>query len=137
MLQGQFGVSPNALSPNRRWLVVSQNIDGNTSLYLRSLVYENTIDLHTDREFIGWSPDVQWLALRSTSGEVSVLHLDGSENHTVLSLPREDATIQWFQDSQRLLLMEYSFDVSSGRDGVNLSLVSIHEVQNSRLKFLA
>lgn len=125
MLQGQFGVSPNALSPDHQWLAFSQNINGETGLYLRSLVDEITIDLKTDREFIGWSPDGQWLALRSTSGEVSVLHPDGSEDHTVLSLPREDATIQWFQDSQRLLLMEYTFDMSAGRDVVNLSLVTI------------
>ena len=135
MFRGQFGVSPNALSPNRRWLVVSQNIDENTSLYLRSLVDENTMDLKTDREFIGWSPDGQWLALRSTSGEVLVLHPDGSEDHTVLSLPVDNAMIKWFQDSQHLLLMEYTSDMASGRDSVNLSLVSIPDGVKQPVEF--
>lgn len=125
MLQGQFGVSPNALSPDHQWLAFSQHINGETGLFLRSLVGENTIDLKTDREFIGWSPDGQWLALRSTSGEVSVLRPDGSEDHAVLFLPVDNAMIQWSQDSQHLLLMEYTFDMSTGRDVVNLSLVTI------------
>jgi Tol biopolymer transport system component len=129
ILNGVFSVSPSSLSPNRQGFVYQQSIQGKTSLFLHSFSSpeEKTMDLQTDRHLIGWSPDSQWIAVQAENGEVSVLHPDGSAEHLVLTVAREDIVVRWFFDSQHLLVTEHSFDMNANRDGVVLSIVSIQD----------
>jgi hypothetical protein len=121
-----LGVDPRSLSPDRQWLAYYQNVDGMPNLYLQSLSEDKKFDLKTDQELVGWSPDSQWIALRSSQGDVYVLHPDGSTHHKVASFPGRTVSMRWFMDSQHLLIQENSTD-QNGLDRTAFSLISMDD----------
>jgi WD40 repeat protein len=121
-----LGVSSNSLSPDRQWLAYYQNDHGTPNLYLQSLVEDKKLDLKTEQELLGWSPDSQWIALRSSSGDVSVLHPDGTGEQKIAAFPGDMISLRWFIDNIRLLAREYRTK-QDGTDEVVFSLISIQD----------